>query len=41
MAKERVFTPEELEATGQRTLDLLQDAIDADEKEAAGRYASV
>ena len=39
MAKESVFTPEELEVTGQRTLDLLQDAIDAGDKESAGKLA--
>jgi hypothetical protein len=39
VTEKRVFTPEELKAMGQRTLDLLQDAIDADEKEAAAKLA--
>ncbi len=37
MTEKRVFTPEELKAMGQRTLDLLQDAIDAREIETAGK----
>jgi hypothetical protein len=39
VTKENVFTPEELKAMGRRTLDLLQEAIDANEKENASKLA--
>ena len=35
MDKERLFTPEELEALGRRTLDVLDEALEAGEIEAA------
>jgi len=35
MSQEKVFTPEELEAMGKLTLDLIAESIDADDKERA------
>lgn len=39
MSKERIFTQEDLEAMGERTLDLLQVSIDAGDKEKAKRLS--
>lgn len=39
MSDERLFTDEELEAMGARTLDVLQEAIESGDKEAAGKLA--
>ena len=39
MVEDKVFTKEELEAMGHRTLDLLQNAIDGGEKETAKKLA--
>ena len=39
MGKEREFTREKLKAMGERTLDLLKDAIKAGEMEKAGKLA--
>ena len=35
MSKESVFTPEELEAMGKRTVDLIESTLEADDKETA------
>ena len=35
MSKESVFTPEELEAMGKRTVDLIESSLEADDKETA------